>query len=198
MKLTTNYGLKKPEGSDVVNIDDFNYNADIIDNTFKEIKTDTVSISDEDIIQLFKNNDGDETNPLAYYTKSEIDTKIKTIDNNINTNKNLINQAIEKSEQAFQYGDNVKSKLVDKLISEGLNVSTNNTFDELISSIALGKKWASGTFNGNNLYYERYGNDRTVFYIDVNNLGFTQNIIVIHPDFDGSRSSDDNIIIYNK
>ena len=38
MKLTTNYSLKKPEGSDVVNIDDFNYNADIIDNSIQEIK----------------------------------------------------------------------------------------------------------------------------------------------------------------
>lgn len=31
MKLTSNYGLKKPEGTDVVNIDDLNDNADIID-----------------------------------------------------------------------------------------------------------------------------------------------------------------------
>ena len=39
MKLTTNYSLKKPEGSDVVNIDDFNYNADIIDTKLKAIET---------------------------------------------------------------------------------------------------------------------------------------------------------------
>ena len=38
MKLTTNYNLKKPEGSDTVNIEDFNYNADIIDNAIQEIK----------------------------------------------------------------------------------------------------------------------------------------------------------------
>ena len=38
MKLTTNYSLKKPEGSDVVNIDDFNYNADMIDSAIQEIK----------------------------------------------------------------------------------------------------------------------------------------------------------------
>lgn len=31
MKLTTNYGLKKPENTDVVNIEDLNENADIID-----------------------------------------------------------------------------------------------------------------------------------------------------------------------
>lgn len=31
MKYTQNYNLKKPEGTDVVNIDDLNYNADVID-----------------------------------------------------------------------------------------------------------------------------------------------------------------------
>lgn len=31
MKTTTNYGLRKPEGTDIVDIDDLNYNADKID-----------------------------------------------------------------------------------------------------------------------------------------------------------------------
>ncbi|MFT8350072.1 hypothetical protein [Clostridium saccharoperbutylacetonicum] len=35
MQLTSNYKLKKPDGTDVVNIDDFNSNADIIDNALK-------------------------------------------------------------------------------------------------------------------------------------------------------------------
>ena len=39
MDLTTNYGLKKPSGADVVNIDDFNYNADILDREIKSIRT---------------------------------------------------------------------------------------------------------------------------------------------------------------
>ena len=39
MKLTTNYNLKKPEGGDTVNIEDFNYNSDIIDNEFNVINT---------------------------------------------------------------------------------------------------------------------------------------------------------------
>ena len=38
MKLTTNYGLKKPDASDIVNIDDFNYNADVIDSAIQEVK----------------------------------------------------------------------------------------------------------------------------------------------------------------
>ncbi|WP_055667265.1 pyocin knob domain-containing protein [Desnuesiella massiliensis] len=37
MKTTANYGLKKPEGTDVVNIEDLNYNADIIDQKIKEV-----------------------------------------------------------------------------------------------------------------------------------------------------------------
>jgi hypothetical protein len=35
MLTTTNYGLKKPEGTDVVDIQNFNDNADIIDQTLK-------------------------------------------------------------------------------------------------------------------------------------------------------------------
>ena len=35
MKYTGNYNLKKPEGSDVVNIEDLNDNADIIDQALK-------------------------------------------------------------------------------------------------------------------------------------------------------------------
>jgi len=38
MKYTTNYNLKKPEGPDIVNIDDLNENADIIDQKLKELE----------------------------------------------------------------------------------------------------------------------------------------------------------------
>lgn len=42
MQTTTNYGLKKPEGTEVVNINDLNDNADVIDQELKkqtEVKT---------------------------------------------------------------------------------------------------------------------------------------------------------------
>ena len=39
MKYTSNYNLKKPDGTDVVNIEDFNGNADIIDIQLKTLKT---------------------------------------------------------------------------------------------------------------------------------------------------------------
>ncbi|MER1957937.1 MAG: hypothetical protein ABS942_11180, partial [Solibacillus sp.] len=37
MQLTSNYNLKKPDGTDVVNITDFNDNADIIDTQLKKL-----------------------------------------------------------------------------------------------------------------------------------------------------------------
>ena len=38
MLLTANYKLKKPEGTDIVNVDDFNSNADIIDEKLKNLE----------------------------------------------------------------------------------------------------------------------------------------------------------------
>jgi hypothetical protein len=37
MKYTPNYGLKKPEQDDFYNVEDFNDNADIIDQALKEV-----------------------------------------------------------------------------------------------------------------------------------------------------------------
>ena len=51
MKLTTNYGLKKPGASDIVNIDDFNYNADAIDSAIKTVE-DVVSANKTSILEL--------------------------------------------------------------------------------------------------------------------------------------------------
>ena len=42
MKTTTNYALKKPEGTDVVNVQDFNVNSDIIDGKLKELETNEI------------------------------------------------------------------------------------------------------------------------------------------------------------
>ena len=47
MRLTTNYSLKKPEGSDVVNIEDFNYNSDILDNKLKSVDADLSSLKNK-------------------------------------------------------------------------------------------------------------------------------------------------------
>ena len=61
-----------------------------------------------------------------------------SVEETVNANKTsilrhdeLINQAIEKSEQAFQRGNNVKNALVDTLIAKGFNVSTNDSFEDI-------------------------------------------------------------------
>ena len=54
---------------------------------------------------------------------------------------NLISQVNELTKEV----DDQKQQLTDKLVSEGLNVSIDNTFEELINNISLGKKCISGT-----------------------------------------------------
>ena len=97
-------------------------------------------------------------------------------------NTELANQALTKANEAFQRGDNVKTQLVDKLISEGLNVSTNNTFEELIGNIALGKKWASGETmcSTSKTKMEFYSTTQQVDYqyLEISNLGFIPNTLI--------------------
>ena len=95
MKLTTNYSLKKPEGSDVVNIDDFNYNADIIDNAIQETKntssTNKTNISSlqTKVNGLFNDNVKNAEPKNFHISSSEIyfnDTSIDRDLNNIRQN----------------------------------------------------------------------------------------------------------------
>ena len=130
---TDTLGLEKPLLNENYDIDVHNRNMDNIDE-------DLTPIDDSYIIELFQ-HDGDTTNPRDYYTKVEADEKFAT--------KEEVNNALNKANEALQVGSNVKQSLVDKLTSEGLNVSTNNTFEELIGNIALGKKWASGITQNN-------------------------------------------------
>ena len=163
MDLTTNYSLKKPSGADVVNIDDFNYNADILDREIKSIRTKL-----------------DGLNLTASNVKMSNGT---TVEESVSANKTSIQLALEKSEQAFQRGDEVKTKLVDKLISEGLQVSTNNTFEELIGNIALGRKFASGigvTSSSNKAFtYLSGGTSPTSAYLEISGFNFTPSIIIV-------------------
>ena len=148
MSVTTDtLGLEKPLLNENYNIDVHNRNMDKIDEDLKPI-------DDSYIFELFQ-HDGDTTNPRDYYTKVEADEKfaskedLNSIDLSNLATKEEANNALNKANEALQAGSNVKQSLVDKLTSEGLNVSTNNTFEELIGNIALGKKWASGITQNN-------------------------------------------------
>ncbi len=58
MKYTPNYGLKKPEQYDFYNVEDFNENADIIDEKLKEIEDGIENIAGEveDELESHKND----------------------------------------------------------------------------------------------------------------------------------------------
>lgn len=181
MSVTTDtLGLEKPLLNENYDIDVHNRNMDKIDEDLKPI-------DDSYIIELFQ-HDGDTTNPRDYYTKVEADEKFASKEdlNNIDLSnlatKEEANNALNKANEAFQRGDNVKTQLVDKLISEGLEVSTNNTFEELIGNIALGKKFAKGESVSPQVKqsFTSLGNNTTAnfLYIQIPKLDFTPTLIV--------------------
>lgn len=108
MRLTTNLGLKKPEGTDVVNIDDFNYNADILDAKVKEISNKLSSISTNAKNTSFDNSSNGmeatnvqnaieenkqniEANKTSILDlQSELGTNKSTLESNINTIREVL------------------------------------------------------------------------------------------------------------
>ena len=167
MSVTTDtLGLEKPLLNENYDIDVHNRNMDKIDEDLKPI-------DDSYIIELFQ-HDWDTTNPRDYYTKVEADEKYAS--------KEEANNALNKANEALQAGSNVKQSLVDKLTSEGLDVSTNNTFEELIGNIALGKKFAKGESVSPQVTqsFTYLGNNTTAnfSYIQIPKLDFTPTLIV--------------------
>ena len=165
---SNNLGLEKPMLNENYDINVHNRNMDKIDSAIQEIKgkVDGLELTAERV------SIADPTNKFEATNVEDALLENKT---SILKNTSLANQALTKANEAFQRGDNVKTQLVDKLISEGLDVSTNNTFEELIENISLGKKWAKGTSDTflNNSIANYY-----VFSINLNNLGFVPNTVI--------------------
>ena len=132
-----NLQLEKPLLNENYDIEVHNRNMDKIDSAIQEVKgkVDGLELTAQRV------SIADSTNKFEATNVEDALLENKT---SILKNTSLANQALTKANEAFQRGDNVKTQLVDKLISEGLDVSTNNTFEELIGNIALGKKWAKG------------------------------------------------------
>lgn len=112
MKTTANLGLKKPDGNDVVNIDDFNSNADKIDLEFGKVN------------EKFKNID----------TSAD---KITIKDANDNFTSTTVEGALN---ELFQNVDNGKSSIATAIVGKGVEASKEDSFHTLankISSIKL-------------------------------------------------------------
>ena len=88
MRLTTNYGLKKPEGSDVVNIDDFNYNADILDSKIKEVSNSVESL--ELVASNVKMANGSTVEKAITDLQAELNGNVSTLQNNINSIREVL------------------------------------------------------------------------------------------------------------
>lgn len=67
-----------------------------ISNTPDNINEELAPISEEYIKSLFEELSGDESNPLDYYTKTQIDTKVQ----DIKTNISLVNSKISTVEES--------------------------------------------------------------------------------------------------
>lgn len=163
---TDNLQLEKPLLNENYDIEVHNRNMDKIDNAIQEVKGQVSGLE----LKAEKVTIAD-TKGLFEATNVEdalLENKTSILDNT-----NLANQALIKANEAFQRGDNVKTQLVDKLISEGLDVSTNNTFEELIGSITLGKKWAKGE---DTLVYSGGGVFRS-YSQTISNLDFVPSLV---------------------
>ena len=88
MKLTTNYSFKKPEGTDVVNIDDFNYNADILDSKIKEVSSSIESL--ELIASNVKMANGSTVEDSITNLQAELNGNVSTLENNINAIREVL------------------------------------------------------------------------------------------------------------
>ena len=88
MKLTTNYSLKKPEGSDVVNIDDLNYNADILDSAIQEVKGKIDGL--ELVASNVKMADGSNVEEAITNLQAELNGNVSTLENNINAIREVL------------------------------------------------------------------------------------------------------------
>ena len=87
MDLTTNYSLKKPSGADVVNIDDFNYNADLLDSKIKTIENQS-NTNKSNISTLQSEVSANKTSILSL--QNELGASKSILENNINAIKGVL------------------------------------------------------------------------------------------------------------
>lgn len=128
MKNTINYKMKKPDGEDCVDINDLNYNFDIIDKELKDIKSNSNSIMDATIAQkgIVKLN-----NAINSTSQTEAATPL------------AVKTAMDKANEAFQYASNGKNLIAGKIG----NVTGNNTHAEIANRIQADKNTMANNLN---------------------------------------------------
>lgn len=192
MKYTGNYNLKKPGGSDVVNIEVFNENADIID---AELKKKVEKVAGKDL------SENDYTNTeKAEVAKVKNKAEKITVDNHIADNTIIKHKAREIQLEDSKFTANTVEAGMGELftnvsngkdlvsgaitgVDESVVIPTEPSFADLagaIGGISTGKKWASGTLRASGMYRGTFvdGSIANAYCIDIENLDFIPTTIV--------------------
>lgn len=134
MQTTANYGLKKPEGNDIVDIDVINGNMDTIDGEVKRLSSAIPSVNGK----------------TGNITLSASDIGVGDLSNNFKSNpKNVENVLAE----LFMSGTNGKNDIYSAISAKGTTPASKN-FSDLVTAIGqinTGKKWAKGSGTVQNL-----------------------------------------------
>ncbi|WP_125154295.1 hypothetical protein [Clostridium rectalis] len=144
MKTTSNFGFKKPDGNDVVNIEDLNYNTDIVDKKLKEIeskasnievpvksvngKTGAVALNANDI----RTSGSGSIQQVLDYSMSQLEhikSDVENIDlsaEKVNLNSsNLKSKTVKEGmEELFTFADNYKKSVANVVGSPVLATDT--------------------------------------------------------------------------
>ncbi|WP_432406745.1 hypothetical protein [Wukongibacter sp. M2B1] len=180
MQYTSSLNLKKPEGTDVVDINVLNENTDIIDMEITKKATQTLDgrMSKEDKKKL----DGVEEGANNYTHPSTHAATMVTI---ADTGNNFASTNVEGAlSELFTSVSNGKQQIATAItdVDNSLNPSGSDTFDQLaniISNISTGKKFASGTLRS----------DKSLYQMDftVSTLTFEPSTVIIK--YHGSKDS---------
>ena len=169
MQNTTNYGLKKPESTDYIDINDFNENADIIDTQLKENAEGLTSLEKtaatkeevqtlSETVTVHKNEDATLTQKGHVQLSSAIDSESESLA----ATPKAVKQAYDLAQSAFQAGNNVKSNTVGALlqVDGSLPISKDSNWVDIISQIGniqTGTGYAQGSlttaYNLGSFYY---------------------------------------------
>lgn len=168
MQTTGNYGLKKPDGTDTVDISILNGNMDIVD---AELKKRALVSQIPTIPSSLPANGGNSATVGGFSASGTPSTTEKS---------NLVGMINE----LFQSGTNGKNDIYNAISAKGTTPASKN-FTDLVTAIGninTGKKFASGTVTSSTTTktYEDYANANTAIFntVEVSGLTFTPSIII--------------------
>ena len=136
MKETTNLKLKKPDLNDFYNVDDFNYNSDIIDRSIKEVqdtaeskapKNHTHNASDIDGLELTAERVSI-ADPTNKFEATNVEDALLENKTSILSNKNEI-------ESLKQSVSNGKTLVANAITDKGITTLATDTFEIMANNI---------------------------------------------------------------